>query len=261
MKSFTKRGLAFVMAMIMLLTSFGTVSFAAADKVSSSTKVTATEENTQTIDWKAVLISVIDFVKMVYHRIETEDYYSDDMDKSGVFGFLYEPKGVYFYTAADPWQRNVGYNEIFDIVAPTTLINFETKRLRFEYADKDWMIQMWKGQYGLLFYGAEVGVYTKPKERELVHYDAASDEDMLKMEMTFSYKRDGKWVKRFTRPYDSYWWCTGFLPGNLDGQFNTIKVDMRITAKNTAMLSKIRTALSANSISYAVKGLDVYFAY
>ncbi len=249
------------MAMLMLFTSFGTVSFAATEKVNTSAKADVTVENAEMPQWKVVLISIIDFISMVYHRIETEDYYSDEMDKSGVFGYLYEPKGMYFYTASDPWQRNVGYNELFDITAPATLINFKTTRLRFEYGKKDWMIQLWKGQYGLLFYGAEVGVYTKPKDRALAHYDAASDDEMLKMSMDFSLKRDGKWVKRFTRPYDSYWWCTGFLPGNLNGEFDGIKLDMRITAKNSTMLAKIKSALAKNKISYATKGLDVYFAF
>lgn len=259
MNSFTKRGLAFIMAMLMLFTSFGTVSFAATDKQSTSASTsTQAEEMPQ---WKVVIISIIDFVKMVYTRIENEDYYSDDMDKSGVFGFLYEPKGMYFYTAADPWQRNIGYNSIFDVSAPFTLINFETTRLRFEYGQKDWMIQLWKGQYGLLFYGAEVGVYTKPKDRELMHYDAASDDEMLKMEMVFNYKRNGEWVKRFTRPYDAYWWCTGFLAGNKLDEFDDLRVDMRITAKNSTMLSKIKGALSENKVSYTTKGLDVYFSY
>lgn len=261
MNSITKRGLAFVMAMLMLFTSFGTVSLAANEKAGATAKVSATAEGTEMPEWKAFLISVIDFVTMVYHRIETEDYYSDEMDKSGIFGYLYDPKGVYFYTAADPWQRNVGYNEAFDVVAPVTLINFETKRIRFEYGKKDWMIQVWKGQYGLLFYGAEVGVYTKPKDREVMHYDAASDDEMLKMEMTFNLRRDGKWVKRFTRPYDEYWWCTGFLPGNKKGDFSGIKIDMRVTAKNTTMLAAIKKSLSASKISYATKGLDVYFSY
>lgn len=261
MNTFTKRGLALIMAMLMLFTSLGTTSLAANEKTKASAEVSTTAEGTEMPQWKVLLISVIDFISMVYKRIETEDYYSDEMDKSGVLGYLYEPKGMYFYTAADPWQRNVGYNSIFDVIAPYTLINFETKRLRFEYGKKDWMIQLWKGQYGLLFYGAEAGVYTKPKERELMHYNAASDEEMLKMEMTFNYLRNGKWVKRFTRPYDEYWWCTGFLAGNKKGDFSDIRVDMRITAKDGTMLAKIKSALSQNKMPYKSNGLDVYFSY
>ncbi len=194
-----------------------------------------------------------------------ESIYSAEMEKSGILGYLYDPKEGCFYTSADPWQRVVGYNEIFDIMGPFTLIDFDTIRCRFDYKDKNWMIQLWKGQYGLVFYGAEVGVYTKPKDRELMHYDCASDSEMLKMSMTFIEKEKflGKttWEEKFTRPYGYYWWCTGFLPGNKYGRFDELKLDMRITMKDYEMLSGFTEALKENGISYTVRGLDVYFIY
>lgn len=193
---------------------------------------------------------------------KSDSIYSEEMAESGVLGYLFDPKEGCFYTSADPWQRVVGYNSIFDVAAPFTLIDFDTVRLRFEYQNKDWMIQLWKGQYGLVFYGAEVGVYTKPKDRELMHYDAASDSEMLKMSMTFLEKNSkGKWVEKFTRPYGAYWWCTGFLPGVKYGKYDRMKLDMRITVKDYEMLAGLKSALEENKISYTVKGLDVYFVY
>ncbi len=196
-----------------------------------------------------------------FHSDENDSIYSEEMEKSGVFGYLYDPAGKYFYTSDDPWQRNIGYNSIFDTAAPLSLINFDTVRLRFPYGDKDWMIQLWKGQYGLIFYGAEVGVYTKPKDRALMHYDCASDDEMLKMSMVFNEYRRGEWQQRFTRPYGYYWWCTGFLPGNKLGNFSVLKLDMRITAKDYEMLRGIKAALEENNISYSNSGLDVYFTF
>lgn len=194
-----------------------------------------------------------------------ESIYSAEMEKSGILGYLFDPNEGCFYTSADPWQRVVGYNEIFDIMGPFTFIDFDTVRCRFDYKDKNWMIQLWKGQYGLVFYGAEVGVYTKPKDRELMHYDCASDSEMLKMSMTFIEKEKffGKvtWEEKFTRPYGYYWWCTGFLPGNKYGKFDELKLDMRITMKDYEMLSGFTGALKENGISYTVRGLDVYFIY
>ncbi len=196
---------------------------------------------------------------------KSNNIYTGRMEKKGVFGYLYDPAENCFYTSADPWQRVVGYNSIFDIAAPMSLIGFDTVRLRFEYENKDWMIQLWKGQYGLVFYGAEVGVYTKPKDRQMMHYDAASDSDMLKMSMTFHEKKtalgQSRWVKVFSRPYGSYWWCTGFVPGNRYGQYSNMKLEMRITMKDYDMLSGVTQALKSNGISYTVKGLDVYFTY
>ncbi len=200
-------------------------------------------------------------VTVSYHGTSSDSIYSEQMAASGVFGYLYDPSEKCFYTAGDPWQRNVGYNSIFDTAAPMALIGFDTVRLRFEYQEKDWMIQLWKGQYGLIFYGAEIGVYTKPKDRVLMHYDCASDADMLKMSMTFREKKSGQWEEKFKRPYGYYWWCTGFLPGNRAGKYETLSLDVRITAKDYEMLGKLKDCLAANSISYRTSGLDIYFIY
>lgn len=98
-------------------------------------------------------------------------------------------------------------------------------RIRFTYDHKDWMIQFWKGQYGWLLVGAEIGVYTAPEgtyknETGAVnHYNCADKEDWLKMQLDcyFSGTKEnkGKYVKIFTRPYDDYWWATGFVKASL----------------------------------------------
>lgn len=188
--------------------------------------------------------------------------YGDDLTAAGIAGFLYDARENCFYTASDPWQRTVGYNEAFDIFAPGIAITFDTARIKFDYADKDWMLQLWKGQYGLLFYGAEIGIYTKPKGRDINHYDCASDADRLKMSMDFFYKG----VKKFSRPYGSYWWCTGFTPGNVLGNFHNLRVDARIVMKDYEMLSAVKRALDSEElikegIIYSINGLSVYISY
>ena len=200
-------------------------------------------------------------VTVAYNSGKNDSFYSEEMEKSGLLGFLYDPAEFCFYTADDPWQRNVGYNSVFDSTSNIALIDFNTARLCFEYNDKDWMIQLWKGQYGLVFYGAEVGVYTKPKDRAVKHYDCASDDEMLKMSMDFFEYRNGSWKKRFSRPYGYYWWCTGFIPGNKRGDYSGLRLDMKITAKDYDMLEGIKGALKANNISYKVEGLGVIFSY
>lgn len=188
--------------------------------------------------------------------------YSQEMAEKGIFGYLYDPNEKCFYTASDPWQRLIGYNAIFDVCAPFTFIDFDTVRLDFKYKNKDWRVQLWKGQYGLLFYGCEVGVYTKPADRKLAHYNCASDDELLMMELDFLQKKNnGTWIEKFSRPYGSYWWCTGFIPGNLFGNFDILKLDMRITMKDYEMLSGFTNTLTQNGINYTVSGLDVHFIY
>ncbi len=189
-----------------------------------------------------------------------------DLSESGIAGYLYDSKEKCFYTASDPWQRIVGYNELFDIFSEVAFIDFDTVRFKFDYKKKNWVIQIWKGQYGLLFYGAEIGVYNKPADRKIAHYDAVKDDERLKMSMDFYEYEKGlftkaEWKKKFSRPYEYYWWCTGFIPGNRNDEFDKLRVDARITAKDYDMLSGITKAMKKEGVDYRVKGLDIMFTY
>ena len=71
--------------------------------------------------------------------------------------------GNFYYTDdKECWQKNFGFNEVYDTFAPVTMMYYDTVRTTFEYGGKEWMIQTWKGQYGVMFVGGEVGVYTRP---------------------------------------------------------------------------------------------------
>ncbi len=185
------------------------------------------------------------------------------LQDKGLAGYLFNADGNFFFTSDDPWQRNFGYNQAFDTAAPFVSIYMDTLRLKFRYEGKDWMIQLWKGQYGLAFVGAEIGVYTKPLDREVDHYDAASDEDALYMSMT-GY-RDDQMI--FSREYTKYWWCTGFVPGQLKkfSDRSELAVKCRITAKDENMLESMVSQLKANNLvdgrHYTVSGLDVFITW
>ena len=45
------------------------------------------------------------------------------------------------------WQYNFGFGKIYDFVSPYLLLEYDYVRVFFEYEGKDWMIQMWKGNY------------------------------------------------------------------------------------------------------------------
>lgn len=206
-------------------------------------------------------VAVLEFAK----QEEQDSIYTEDLEAIGLIGYLYDPVNKCFYTSDDPWQRNFGYNEIYDNAAGLTLMIIDTVRIKFPYKDKDWMIQAWKGQYGLVLVGAEVGVYNKPKTRKLEHYDCVADNDLLRMEMEVQKleKVDGKskWNTIIYRPYDEYWWITGFVFGNELGNFDNVRVNIRITMKDYEMLSGVTASLAKQDYYYEVKGLDVYFTF
>ncbi len=182
---------------------------------------------------------------------------------NGFLGYKYDADGDVYFTDKDPWQRNFGFNELYDVGASFIVFYYDTIRCKFNYANKDWMIQFWKGQYGFVFIGAEIGVYNKPVSRKVEHYDCVSDEDSLQMSMTCY--RKGKEI--FSRKYATYWWCTGFVPGKLDkfSDRSELTVKCRITTKDYKMLLAFCGALEENGFelnkNYTTSGLDVFVTW
>ena len=181
----------------------------------------------------------------------------------GFLGYLYDSDGNFFYTSNDPWQRYMGFNQIFDAGAPFVAFYYDTMRCKFRYNNMDWMIQFWKGQYGWVFVGCEIGVYYKPTDRTVEHYDCVPDKDTLKMSLDFY--RKGELVA--TREYARYWWCTAFIPGTLDNfsDRSELEIRARITMNDPVMLLSFCNALKENGLqlnkNFTVSGLDVFVVY
>lgn len=162
-------------------------------------------------------------------------------------GYRYNSAGNFYYTDdKDCWQKNAGYNEVYDNMAPMAGMFIDQIRIRFSYEGKDWMLQFWKGQYGFLLVGAEIGVYTAPlgtyknEKGAINHYDCADKEDWLNMQLDcyWSENNNGHYKKIFTREYGKYWWATGFVKGQLTKYTipkTELKLKGRITFKSTEM--------------------------
>ncbi|HBL40807.1 MAG TPA: hypothetical protein DDY98_04255 [Ruminococcaceae bacterium] len=132
-------------------------------------------------------------------------------DGSVALNYSYSEAGNYFYTDDNPWQRSLGFNRLYDMGAAFTCMYYDTVRIYYSYGNYDWLVQMWKGQYGLIFIGSEIGLYYKEKTKSTAHYDCATEAMEIPMQMTLY--RDGK--ELFTRPYAPHWWITAFVPGKL----------------------------------------------
>ena len=116
------------------------------------------------------------------------------------------------------------------------------------------MIQYWKGQYGLVLIGAEIGIYNRPAgSTASTHYECASDETKLLQSMDV-YRRNNetlKYNKIFSRSPSYTWWCTGFIPGTLAaGQYNVeakatreLKVDSKMTFLSPEMAQAFMAGL------------------
>lgn len=138
---------------------------------------------------------------------------------TGLFGFKYSNKDKVFYTAENAWQRNFGYMETYDNFAGAGAISYDTIRVKFNYEGKEWMMQFWKGQYGFVLIGAELGIYNrKPNSTSSSYYECVSDADKLNMSMKVYRKESStsnKYKLLFSRTPTTTWWLTGFTPGTL----------------------------------------------
>lgn len=130
------------------------------------------------------------------------------------FGFAYDPDNGDFYSIMYPWQRKFGYCALYDEGAPALSLIFDSEPIYFDYDGKHWLIQFWKGQYGITT-GAEIGVYnTKSAELNIPglfrgrFYHAASDDERL--EMSFSLYKNGKLLSSRS---GLHWWLTSFILG------------------------------------------------
>lgn len=173
-----------------------------------------------------------------------------NFDSASIASYMYDPDGNYYYTNdKDCWQSNFGFNEGYDSMAPVTMMYYDTVRTKFVYGGKEWLIQMWKGQYGYAFVGGEVGVYTRKVGAGGTHFNCAKQEDWLKMEICFMWDENGTGEYRpvFNRDYTEYWWCTGFVVG-FDGATNRhqFRLVTHITFKDEEMANAFCEAFEAN---------------
>lgn len=183
-----------------------------------------------------------------------------DFATANLASYKYYPEGNYYYTDdKDCWQENFGFNEVYDNFAPITMMYYDTVRTIFEYGGQEWLIQMWKGQYGYCFVGGEVGVYTRRPGSSGTHFSCADKEDWLSMEMAFMWDEfnDGNYSPIFTRPYEKYWWCTGFVVGfpnkNIMKTREEFRLVTHITFKDTEMADAFCNAFSANGFKRVSK--------
>ena len=179
-------------------------------------------------------------------------------DGSGLLGFSYDANENVFYASLNAWQRNFGYTYIYDYAAPFGVIWYDTSRVFFNYDNKEWMVQLWKGQYGWVLIGCEIGLYYRDfddhsflvddKDRK---YFKCADDDML-IKMSLSLYRDGKLL--FSRKQQYSWWLTGFVPGMLDNWGFTfdspqsLTGDSKLTFTDEAMMDAFIEGLKKTTI-------------
>ncbi len=213
--------------------------------------------------------------------VKPGNFLKDYLAENQVLSYQYSYVDDYYFTNdKEAWQTNFGFGRIYDLAAPYILLEYDYVRVFFEYENKDWMLQMWKGQYGLIFYGGEIGIYNREHSEDGINewamFNCPSEEDWLGMEMTLWHEEiNGTWNREFTREYDKYWWCTGFKNGTLRQQepADELRMDGRITFKDEEMAKIVADGLKDCGFSVSsskdslgldqiyCEGSDIYFIW
>lgn len=156
--------------------------------------------------------------KKPFFHVVTDGTVTDDNSLSGLTGtaktigeivlaagFRYDKEQGIFYSESESFQRNLGYGAVYDVGAAFFGMYYDTIRLKFNYDKYDWMIQIWKGRYGITT-GAEMGVYYKKQDTEVEFYACADDDSKITMSFAL-YKGNDLYMTRGPEPH---WWLTGF---------------------------------------------------
>lgn len=127
-------------------------------------------------------------------------------------GYHYDLIMDIFTSRTDAWQKDYGYSDIYDKAAPFFNMIFDNMKVYFNYNGRTWLIELWKGQYGINT-GSEIGLYYSNKiltdaERQTAFFNAAEENAFIDMSASL-YCKD----HCISHIRKTHWWLTMFLPG------------------------------------------------
>ena len=201
-----------------------------------------------------VIIILIYFLISYYKCYGKEELLDDDFDLAG---FAYDEEQDIFYSELNAWQREYGYCKLYDELATTFGMVLDSEPIRFEYAGKLWLIEFWKGQYGITT-GCEVGIYNADMSAEEpfnnTFYNSVSDKELLPISLNLEKKN----FSLFTRS-QRHWWLTGFKLGEFSRP-SKLTMYITITLKDIEMCKafvKQLQTLGYSANQFAVEGTTV----
>lgn len=179
-------------------------------------------------------------------------------------GFAYDIENDIFFSIKDCWQRKFGYCRLYDEAAAPLSMIIDCEPVYFEYNGRKWLIEFWKGQYGINT-GAEIGIYVSDDEDLDIPgyfngtlYKSIEDKEMLPF--SFSLKKNGKLL--FTRK-ELHWWLTGFVMGEFSDT-DELTMDICIKFPDLSMCKAFLTGLYESgytSTEVIVRYNSVYFSF
>lgn len=214
-----------------------------------------------------IIFFVINFYrrKCIIRKICCMDFcekYTLINDLAYPFGFSYLPSQDIMTSTIDAWQKNFGYCSLYDKSACHFNMVFDCEPVYFEYDNKTWLIEFWKGQYGINI-GGEVGIYHAdkiicPSLYGKTLFYGVSDEEMLPISMKLNFKGQPLFCVR-----ESHWWLTGFRMGAYC-EPEDLTMEASLSFPNEEMLQcfvKSMKRLGYSDCELCVSGMNVSFTF
>ena len=172
----------------------------------------------------------------------------------GPLGFYYESRWDVISSRTDAWQKAFGYLDAYNRAAPYLSMVFDSYPIYFDYEGRTWLVQIWKGQYGICT-GCEIGLYyadgiVKKSDYKKTLFHAVGESDWLDMSVTLW--KDGK---RITGLDKRHWWLTVFDPGNFSRP-QELSMDVSVHFQNYEFGRKLCEAL----IEGGIKETDIFWS-
>ena len=176
-------------------------------------------------------------------------------------GFAYDSAQDIFFAKRNPPQRQFGYRRAFDEAAAAMNMIIDCEPFIFPYDGRTWLLELWKGMYGLSG-GGEIGIYVTDKPANPQHiinqsdpfsgyiFAAPHDDELLPMQMQLFH--DGNVL--FNRSA-VHWWTTGFRVGAFTPP-DSLAMEAHITFPTLTMLSAF--VRSAETLGYFPPYLTIH---
>ncbi|MCI9345094.1 MAG: DUF4474 domain-containing protein [Lachnospiraceae bacterium] len=178
------------------------------------------------------------------------------------FGYDFHCDCGFFSSTVDAPQRQAGYSWLYDYMAPRFQMVFDSLPVYFDYRGRTWLIEFWKGQYGINT-GAEIGIYhadhiIPESDYKNAWFSCAENNEML--DCSFRLCRDGDECVCIC---GRHWWLTAFLVGSFSKPA-CLTMESCITFPGREMLAAFVDGLKRAGCSedcMSVRGLTVCFVF
>lgn len=178
------------------------------------------------------------------------------------FGYDFHCDCGFFSSTVDAPQRQAGYSWLYDYMAPRFQMVFDSLPVYFDYRGRTWLIEFWKGQYGINI-GAEIGIYhadhiIPESDYKNAWFSCAENNEML--DCSFRLCRDGD---ECVCSCGRHWWLTAFLVGSFSKPA-CLTMESCITFPGREMLAAFVDGLKRAGCSedcMSVRGLTVCFVF